>query len=130
MARPLPNMKAPAFKKNKASDSRTPVEAATAIHGLARIRAILDAMPAADARAAAGITAQARSRRSHRGGASRAIISRPATMNRTAISAPVAAVTMARTTLMAHSRRSRRLVSLASFQAAMAMMAITAGAMP
>jgi hypothetical protein len=35
-------------------------------------------------------------------------------MNSTAISAPVTAVTIASTALITHSRRSRRLVSLAS----------------
>ena len=71
-----------------------------------------------------------RRKRSQRGRASSAIMSSPAAMNSRAISAPVNAVTTARTALMAHSRRSRWLVSLASLYAATAMMAITAGAMP
>src|SRR5215813_1124365 len=104
MARPLPKMNAPALRKNRASESRTPAEAATAIHGRARFTAILETMLAA-------------------GG-------RPAAMNRAAISAPETAVTIARTMLMAQSRLSWRLVSLASFQAAMAIIAMTAGAMP
>jgi|GEM_PF-5489343 len=51
-------------------------------------------------------------------------------MNSTAISAPVTAVTKARTTLIAHSRKSRRLVIRASLYAATAMIAITVGAIP
>src|SRR5258707_1251921 len=64
------------------------------------------------------------------GGAGGGIMSRAAGMNGTGVSAPDTAVTRARTALMTHSRVSRRLASRASFQAAMAMMAITAGAMP
>lgn len=51
-------------------------------------------------------------------------------MNSTAISAPVTAVTTANAALIDHSRRSRRLVSLASLYAAIAMIAITPGATP
>ena len=51
-------------------------------------------------------------------------------MNSRAISAPVRAVTVRMTTEIIHSRMSRPFVSLASFTAAKAMIAMTAGATP
>ena len=51
-------------------------------------------------------------------------------MKSNAISVPVVAVTMSSAAEMTHNRRSDLLVSRASFTAAMAMMAITPGAMP
>ena len=57
-------------------------------------------------------------------------MSTPAATKSGAISAPVAAVTTPRTMEMAQRRRSVLLVRRASLTAAMAMMAMTAGAMP
>src|SRR2546425_8166796 len=119
MARPLPKMNAPALKKNQPNASSVPPPAPNR-----------RPLPATGPRPSTAGTAGGRGRRSQRGGASRTIMSRPAAMNSTAISAPVTAVTTPSTALMVHSRQSRRLVIRASLYAATAMIAITAGGVP
>jgi len=69
-------------------------------------------------------------RRRNRGGASHAIMTRPAATKSRATSVPVAAVTTPMATVMAQRRTSFSLVSRASFTATTASTAITAGAMP
>ena len=119
MARPLPKMNAPALRKNNPSVSSVAAVAvpmATPKWGGAAPRSMRLLRP--------------ESRLTNFGGASQTTITRPAAMNRSAISAPVSAVTVRMTTEITHSRTSRSFVSLASFTAAKAMIAMTAGATP
>ena len=115
MASPLPKMKAPAFRKNRPR--------ATSVLAVA--------IPVSRLKGRATPSAEVDwPRLRNRGGASQAIITRPAATNRIAISAPVRAVTARITAEMPHRRRSFAFVSLASFTAAKAMIAMTAGAIP
>lgn len=84
MARPLPKMKAPALRKNRPRATSVPVPAAVT----ASSRAGLDSTGSSSA-----LPPCPDRRASRRGRASRTIMSRPATMNSTATSAPVIAVT-------------------------------------
>ena len=118
MASPLPKMNAPAFRKNRPRLTSVPVVTAAV------------ATASGLSAAAPGEPWPRRPGRSHGGGASSAIISRPAPTNSTATSAPVTAVTTPVITEIAHSFGSAPSVSRASFTAATPITGITAGAIP
>jgi hypothetical protein len=112
MASPLPKIRAPALRKNRSR--------ATWVPGGADAAWATGRTPSSDDAVA----------RPSFGGASHTMINRPAAIKRRAISAPVTAVTTRVIAEMAHRRRSRPFVRGASLIAAMAMMAITPGAIP
>src|SRR5205085_2725165 len=109
MASPLPKMNAPALKKNRPSATSVPPLAMGTNHGLL---------------VASSGTNACDDRPRYDGGALIGTIATPAARNNSAISAPVAAVTVNRIVDTIHRRGSDVLVSRASLTAAIAMIAI------